>query len=59
MKINVTFLQSGESPDFGVFTEGETRPMDKDTAELLKTRGVVDFPNPKPETRNSKQTKED
>lgn len=45
MKVKIAFLQSGESPEFGVFKEGDGmdggRDMDKDTAELLEKRKVL------------------
>jgi hypothetical protein len=41
--MKVKFLQSGESPEFGPFKEGEEKDLDKATAQLLKDRGVVDI----------------
>lgn len=36
------FLQSGESPDFGVFTEGEERTLPVETGDVLVSRGVAE-----------------
>lgn len=36
------FLQSGESPDFGIFTENEERELPIDIGEVLVARGVAE-----------------
>lgn len=36
------FLQSGESPDFGVFTENEERILPAETGDVLVERGVAE-----------------
>jgi hypothetical protein len=46
MKVKAKFLQSGESPDFGPFKEGDDLSLDLSTARTLKKRGVVSFEDP-------------
>ena len=38
---SVTFLQSGESPEFGAFVEGEKKTLPRRAAETLISRGVA------------------
>jgi hypothetical protein len=54
--MKITFLQSGESPDFGAFAEGDEKDLDGSTAQVLKDRGVVEFTAPAVQSaiRNSK-----
>ena len=37
----IIFLQSGESPEFGAFIEGEKKILPHKTAETLISRGVA------------------
>ena len=37
----VTFLTSGESPEFGTFEKGDIRTLPLSVAEVLEERGVV------------------
>jgi hypothetical protein len=39
--MEIIFLQSGESPEFGAFVEKEKRALPKKTAEILIERGVA------------------
>lgn len=39
-KVDFEFTTSGESPDFGAFNAGDTRPLDEAVAEVLKDRGM-------------------
>ena len=42
MEKKYRFLQSGESPDFGIFTENEERMLPVETGDLLWERGVAE-----------------
>lgn len=42
MEKNYRFLQSGESPEFGIFTEGEERILPSIIGDVLVERGVAE-----------------